>query len=262
MATPDPCPGPLSSDLRADEVGESAGSLLIDSLSRPTDRPTFGTEVIPYPTYLSGRVTIDHSKWDDVQNCLHDFDYIVFPHVGTATRKEHFHFFIPYEFEHHGTIADRIRKRFRDGLGLAGNGNFSIKSMSNGMWNAVQYGSKEGTVAFVSDDAMRCFVDAAPSWVSAPQTGQRLLPLAKEERSAKDWQLTYTNLVTQAVMHARKHALTCSLKFVVKHMIETTKWRPSKYLLTGGVPEFYENDYAFRTGRRKDQDMAWWQPRF
>lgn len=258
--TTDPCPD--LSPTGADEVGRQ--SLLIDSVCRPTDRPTGSVESEPYPHYLSLRVTIDHNKWDEVQNCVFDYDYVCYPHVGSSTKKEHFHIFIPIELDAHRIHSDRIRKRFRDGLGLSGNGHFSIKSMSNGLWQGIQYGSKEGSAAYVSDDVMRMLVDAAPKWdpsAKGTKYAQRMLPYAKGDRSEKDWQLTYTNLVTQAVLHARKKALTGGLKAVVKDMIQTTKWRPSKYLLTGGVPEFYERDFEFRTGKRNEQCMDWWTPR-
>lgn len=261
--TPTPCPD-LAVDGGAAEGGESAGGLLIDHPCRPTDRPTGSVVSEPYPHYLSLRVTIKHEQWDDVYQCIYDYDYVAYPHKGSATGKQHFHVFIPLEFEQHRVHSDRIRKRLKTSLGLSGNGDLSLKSMSNGLWQAVQYGSKEGTAAFVSDDVMRLFVDAAPKWDPSKESRRvdySVKSTLKEDRSEKDWQLSYTNLVTQAVIHARKRALAGSLKAVVKDMLQTTKWRPSKYVLNGGVPEFYERDFDYRMGKRKEQDMDWWTPR-
>lgn len=81
-----------------------------------------------------------------------------------------------------------------------------------------------------------------------------------DKRKDRDWQLTYCNLVPQAVHHRNAHGGE-SLKEVVRHMMETTKWRPSKWLVQGGVPTFYEEDFLFRIGKRPKQDLSWWTPR-
>jgi hypothetical protein len=61
--------------------------------------------------------------------------------------------------------------------------------------------------------------------------------------------------------HACDLGTDTTLKAVVAHMMENTKWRPSKHMITGGVPEFYSNDFAFRIAepsKKRKIDMSWW----
>jgi hypothetical protein len=71
--------------------------------------------------------------------------------------------------------------------------------------------------------------------------------------------LTYSNLVTQAVLHTKRTKTDYgNLKFAVKNMVETTNWRPSPDMIRRGVPAFYENDYARQMDGKVQTDMSWW----
>lgn len=94
--------------------------------------------------------------------------------------------------------------------------------------------------------------------------------IATDERASKrarveerDWQLTYSNLVFQAVKYHRANGMNAdeSLKSVVKHMIAHTKWRPCNQMYKCGIVEHYELDFQFRTGQTKAPDMSWWAPK-
>lgn len=125
----------------------------------PTGQPTNQVPTV----YVSIRVTVNHSKWADIKDSvLHDVSYVAFPHKGSACDNPHFHIFVPSA----GGNCDRerLRKRIRDKLGLTGNSAFSCKLESNGMLNAIRYGSKEGTDAYVSGSDMQALVDMAPPW--------------------------------------------------------------------------------------------------
>lgn len=222
-----------------------------------TNQPTYAK------TYLSLRINLPHERFDElVQNVIHDVDYVAYPHKGKQGSNEHFHVFIPTDTRGSG---EKFRNRIKRWLG-GGNQKYSIKYFDNGFDRAIQYGSKEGTCAFVSNDDFRILVDNAPPWI--PQDPQRRLDEffsdpTKDSKKERDWQLTYSNLVCQAVQHARRSSMTTSsLKEVVAHMIETTKWRPSYQLINKGVPEFYSHDYEQRLGKRAKCDMSWWTPRF
>ena len=78
-----------------------------------------------------------------------------------------------------------------------------------------------------------------------------------------DRELNYANLVTKAQQYHQGNRLSheMTLKQVVEHMITNTAWRPSFYMVTHGVPEFYENDFSRRVHGRTDMDMNWWHPR-
>ena len=104
-----------------------------------------------------------------------------------------------------------------------------------------------------------------PKWiwhdVSQPTIVDR--PTKRARADERDWQLTYSNLVFQAVKHHRAKGMKTdeTLKSVVKDMIATTQWRPCNQMYKCGIVEAYELDFRFRIGQLKQPDMAWWCPK-
>lgn len=176
----------------------------------------------------------------------------MYPHTGKNKDNPHYHILILDD------KPEKYRKRIKDNLGFTGNKYVSVKLNKNGLLCGIQYCAKEHTDAIVSREEMRDYISQAPLWI---QTSIQTVS-DSDGRKERDWQLTYTNLVCQAVRYARANNLTDrSLKCVVEELIDKTKWKPSKYLLTGGVPEFYESDFEVRLGKRVKRDMSWWTPR-
>lgn len=209
----------------------------------------------PVPaSYLSVRVTVSHI---DVSKLLldvfNDIEYICYKHKGLKTKKEHVHILIP---EH--SKKDVLRKRLTR-AGFVGNECVCYKVFHNGLLCGIQYASKEGTVPIVSgpfDD----FISRAPSWNHREQSSMHshFAPYEAPDKGLRDWQLTYSNLVSQAVNYAKRNKLgEMGLKCVVKHMLTHTKWRPNKHMIVGGVPDFYVKDFMFRMGQSATVDMDW-----
>lgn len=229
----------------------------------PTNQPTNQgpTDEMPVPEfYLSSRVTIAHDKVGDVKNVFHDYEYIIYPHTGGVTGKQHFHVYVPLESSDDATAkrhTERIRKRFRDGLGLSGNGNFSIKRYDNGLLKGIQYGSKEGTDPIVSNDRMSDYVKRAPAWVDKAPTQATLEHHGFDTKTKKDTVLTYNNIVYLAVCESRMFKKPdWSFKDALKHYMDRVNCTFSYGLATHGVPEAYFNEYLTRIGKRK-RDMDW-----
>lgn len=139
---------------------------------------------------------------------------------------------------------------------------WSKKNYKNGLLPAISYTVKSGDI-FVSDEQMQLHVDVAPVWVFGKSEGQGIIQTDPKPTKGRDWQLTYSNLVFQAVSYHQSTGLVAdvSLKAVVHEMIEKTKWRPSYHMVKNGVPEFYSDDFAFRIGKRSRNTMDWWTPR-
>lgn len=227
-------------------------------MTNTTNQPTTFTD------YISIRITVPHNEFDKIKSSvLFDRSYIAYPHTGKAGTNPHYHCFVPSD--NLARDAECLRNRIKRAFG-AGNQTFSVVKKSNGIEQAVQYGRREGTMPIVSDEYMQGVVDASPAWVEPVNYVQTMIPeeedVRKKPRKLNDWQLTYANLVPQAVHHARVKSLTGGLKSVVEDMIGTTKWVPSPYMAKNGVPEFYENLYEYRTGKRARVDMSWWTPKF
>lgn len=228
----------------------------------PTNQPTnLPTDVLPDDpvSYVSIRINIPHDAFEYLRDkVLHGSDYVAYPHLGAHRNNAHFHVFVPSTSGK--KLAERLRKRIKDNYPDLGNQFYSVKLNNNGMLCAIQYGSKEGTEPICSSDDMRLLVSRAPEWV--PQGGQRLLPLNKADKAERDWILTYSNMVPQAVQYARRVGLTCGLKATVQHMMEHSRWRPSNQMRVHGVHCSYSSDFEYRVGKRKHQDMDWWTPKF
>lgn len=207
--------------------------------------------------YCSLRLTVPHSYQDDIiqSTILSDVDeYIIYKHVGVKTKKEHFHILIPGP--NGKNDCQRYRDRAKTFIGEIGRtyaqNDVTVKPFNNGLESGCQYCSHEPVVPHVSSDSMQAVVDSAPPYV---HRNQSMLPA--ELRKERDWQLTYSNLVPQAINHARHHSLTGGLKTVVEHMLDNTKWKPSYQMVKNGVPDFYINDYESRSGKRAKRDMSW-----
>jgi len=89
-------------------------------------------------------------------------------------------------------------------------------------------------------------------------------PPAKKAKLDRDWQLTYSNLVCQAVKFHHEHGMSadCTLKECVKRMMKETKWRPCHQMYKCGVLPAFEEDFRFRIGQTKEPFMGWWRPSF
>lgn len=230
------------------ESGWHSSLLKTTVANQPTYQP-------PPTEYLSIRITCGEELFKRAMSeVFHDVPAIAYPHKGKNGTNPHYHVLLV------SSNSEKFRKRIKDKLSLVGNKNVSVKLNKNGILSGIQYCAREGTEPITSDPDLLILVDQAPKWVQSTIKTESDGGKCKD----KDWQLGYTNLVTVCVKHAREHNMIeekFSLKEVCRHLIETTKWRPSKYMLCGGVPEFYERDFHFRLGHSKRQDMNWWTPR-
>jgi len=206
-----------------------------------------------YDDYLTIRVTINEPK---VENLLRDvfhkdsIDYCCYSHVGRKTGKPHVHILV-LDTSKIDTIRTRLNR-----CGFKGNEMLMMKRMSNGILKGIQYCSKElssprHTAVFVD------LIKQAPAWISEPSKLEEHYKEIKKQK-VRDWQLSYSNLVPQAIEHARENNLVGQgLKYVVGDMLLKTKWKPSFQLATRGVPPFYINDFDLRVGNTKIQNLDW-----
>lgn len=131
------------------------GSTFRPQIHRPTNQPMV-------QSYTSVRITIPHSDLAMMLDKVF-FDqewYICYPHNGKNGDNEHFHIFCPAT---DNAGRERIRKRVKDHFG-AGNKFISLKSCQNGIAQAIQYGSKEGTDPITRGD-VQSWIDNAPAWI-------------------------------------------------------------------------------------------------
>lgn len=199
-----------------------------------------------------------HDHVNDIAKVITEYPYIAYAHRGKSNNNPHFHVLVLAPAS--PTIVERYRKRIKATLLVTGR-RLAARGYTNGLDKGIQYCSREGTEPTLSHpDTLRPYIEAAPAWVP----GQQGIPAPTKDGKwlDRDWLLSYNNLVAVAVRFTHERGLQeHSLKKIVKLLITDTKWRPSKMLISGGVPEFYENDYLCRVGQRREPDLDWWTPR-
>lgn len=206
----------------------------------PTDRPT---DQEGPTTYLSLRVTIPHTMKDRlVEKVLYDMPwYIGYPHKGRGGQNEHFHVFFGDDGPRY---RDRIRKRVKDHFG-DGNRNFCLKLGENGIAQAIQYGSKEGTIPFVFGDFVGEWIDNAPEWEHR-NLGQINTNLGKRPLRNVDhfYQITYSNMEKVTLRYRLQNGLkTTDLAEVLEHM-HANGWRLQISVERGGIPHTMFEQFA------------------
>lgn len=109
---------------------------------------------------------------------------------------------------------------------------------------------------------IRYMTDDIPSWVfpSDKEISTRDMT-EKEIRNDRHWQLTFSNLVVQALRHRKQFGLqTTSLEQVVRHMARHTKWRPSKEMRKSGVHPSYDREFEWECNNRPGEyNTDWWR---
>lgn len=213
----------------------------------------------PFEIYWSIRLTLAHAWWSKVfAHLVKDQSFIAFPHLGNETEKEHWHVLIPIS----GVPNDKnVRNIIDRKLGLRGNGQYSLKLMKNGIATGIAYGKHDVRKPPKCSPDLQELLDSTPAR-DAQRQARLEEHLSTDRKKVRDWQLTYSNLVAQAVNHYHHHQMPgASLKDTVKHMIATTKWRPSIQVYRGGVDMCFEHDFQFRIGHLGQPNMDWWTPR-
>lgn len=224
------------------------------SHSQPTNHPTATGQ-----TYVSIRLRLEHKYIREVIKVIDDTPYCIYQHKP-KTPNEHYHICIPGEID--AKHIEKFRKRFRTKFGGSGNGFVSSKGYQNGLHSFIFYCGHEGTQAIYADPLWEEVIkdqlkQDQPYYVK----GQTMLDNRYGKVDEKDLQLTYCNLVSKALKHARQHQLTGGLKEVVQHLLENSRYRPSYHMVKNGVPEFYYKDYEYRSGKRQKFDMDWMTPK-
>jgi len=156
---------------------------------------------------------------------------------------------------------DSIRKAIQRDEYWKKDKNTSWSKKNHGdFFKGLAYTLKCGDI-FTSDDFPN-YVIQPWVWPKQPTIPCESAPKRARQDPDRDWQLTYTNLVTQAVKYHRANGMNTSetLKTTVKHMMEHTKWKPAYHMIKHGVPAFYENDFKCRLDGTTKRDMSWWTP--
>lgn len=201
--------------------------------------------------YLTIRITVKESGVEGILvSVFGGIDYCCYSHVGRKTGKAHIHVLV-IDVSKMDVIRSRLNRN-----GFKGNEMLMIKKMTNGILKGIQYCSKElSTPRFTP--VFEEYIKMAPVWINEPSKVDEYFK-GENKKKIRDWQLTYSNLVPQAIEYAHQNQLVAQgLKYVVGHMVRHSKWKPSFQMTVRGVPPFYINDFDLRVGNTKIQDLSW-----
>lgn len=229
---------------------------------RQTDRQTNRQEH-PCNEYLSIRVTIEHSRIDDLlENVFKEEEWLIlYPHIGKETEKEHVHVFIP------GGVGDaeKYRKRLKR-YGFDGNRHYSVKSCKNGILQAIQYGSKEGTDPVLRGVHVHDWVASAPKWVERKQRNMYQFTDREPKRIKYDPEgikVTQNNFLRLAFEYSKEKnvrkeddEMEDDIVVVMSMMFEDGYYLDPQ-LARNGVPPFYK--CVFRESVHKGK-ITWSTP--
>ena len=217
-----------------------------------------------FDIYCHIRVSKEHKYISMVTSALEQYGFYhwcVYPHT---TEGEHFHICVP------GLVTDNdirvVRRKLVDLFDDRGNKLYSLKRFKNGLHSFVFYAGHEGTKPIYRSDAWQGIIGAqeAKEFPYFNKT-QRIEPMMEpkvDDKKDRDWQLTYSNLVCQAVRFRQQRKMQSdNLQFVVSEMMKHTKWKPCHQMYSRGVLPAYEEDFQVRIGKRSKYDMSWWHPK-
>lgn len=188
--------------------------------------------------YYGIRITIAHEEWNKFVPHLGDTPFIAYPHVGTFTKKPHFHVILM------GTATDveRIRKGAKATFKQQGNGFISTKQYHNGISEGISYCKKEGS-PILSDPQYQQLCDDTPVKVKGLTHKEE----DKERKSLDEetqWSLTYNNLLYTALNYRNRKGLTSSnLGIIIHHMLMHTKWKPTNHMLQNKLDEYHYKQF-------------------
>lgn len=206
----------------------------VETTDQPTNLPT------PAPAkYVTIRVTTseDFSK---IEPLLKDLEwYISYPHTGKNGTNPHYHIFVP------GTDrkdAEKWRKRFKN-YGYSGNKQLSVKLMENGLLQALQYGSKEGTTPITHGNSSDEWVASAPKWCHANlKENLNRQPNKRKRDESLDGMLKLTahNVIYQAFKYRQKNELKSKeLPDTILHMLDSQEFYLCIQWAKTGMPDFF-----------------------
>lgn len=225
--------------------------------------PTNQQQTDSWTEYLSVRITIKASIFHDKVEELFGVDAssICYYVHKRGNDREHVHICYPTSDP---KAAERLRLRIKRSLGCTGS-NVGIKKYFNGAHGFMFYCGHDGGDLIFEDPHYEETLSGIDKYMikhGKDKIDQHFQPVKVEDRKDRGWALTYMNIVKQAVNHRRRHHLTTtSLKEVVQDMLRYN-WLPTKDLIRGGVPDFYQSHFEFQIGNRKAPDMSWFSCKF
>jgi len=162
-----------------------------------------------------------------LENVFYDSEwYIFYPHFGKHKDNEHFHIYVPATDQ---AGKQRYRDRIKNNVG-AGNRHFSAKSFKNGLAQAIQYGSKEGTDPTTKGEFVQQWIDDSPPWVPGAATRKRKRPSTAIDIDGEEIelgvQLNKYNIIPFAASFYKKNRFKHkSWRKTILAMIESNKYR-------------------------------------
>lgn len=201
--------------------------------------------------YVSIRITVGHDQWDEVKQALQldsEQPYVAYPHTGNNGDNPHYH--ITVVTDDVKKTSERLRNRLK--RNYTGNAQYSIKSMDNGILQAIQYMSKEGTDPIHEGDGTAGWIADAPEWVHKVQS---VLKSRKRPRDPDTIpQITYNNMMRICRRWRLTHDIkTTDLFKILDNILPTEEYALSMTVIKGGIPQYFVDQFVEYTKEKSMQ---------
>lgn len=206
----------------------------------PTDQPT---NICP-DQYLSIRLTVDHLRWPEVMDILHDVEvYIAYPHKGKDGENEHFHILIP-DYTRCEVMRNRIKRKFGGG-GRGSNELYSIKSQSNGLLSGIQYCGHENTTPYTKGPDCSGWISEAPPWAEQERRFVQSLIGEKRKPVHEDHykEITFRNMLKLCLRCRRDRKLGTTSLAKVLEVLHGDNYFLNVQVLRQGIPSTYFDQF-------------------
>lgn len=239
--------------------GEATYSLSDQPTNQPTDQPPTDSW---WSEYISIRVTLDHARERDVRDVFDTEHSVIFPHLGQNKDNPHYHILVLVPRSGNAKkVAEKLRKRIKDQLGVSGAGKLMVKVMSNDVTEAITYCAKEGTDPIDPCPDLDKICKIAPKWVDKVQQPiqQYLKGTAPRKPINEDhfYQITYQNMEKVTLRYHRRHGTPPDLASTLEHM-HKNGWRLNVGVIRGGIPSTFFDEFEAKC---KDSTI-WKKSRF
>jgi hypothetical protein len=189
------------------------------------------------------RVTLTHDEvYKILENVVHDVEkYIIYPHVGKRTQKEHFHICIPINPNDDATkLSERYRKRAK-ALNGGGNSGVMCKTHANGCECFVSYVKHEVAQAHLKGFTQEWFDEIEVREERNIGAYMEHQPKKKPRNEDHFYQITYQNMERVTQRFRAEHGIKSDQLEVTLEAMHKAGWRLQVSVLRSGIPsQFYD----------------------
>lgn len=213
--------------------------------SQPTNQDEISLPACENEGYISLRITLSHEQKHIIEAHV-VFDapaYIIYPHKGTKTQKDHFHVCIA-GVEMTPKTVEKYRKRVSTHIGK-GNGFVSAKMHATLPATFVAYVKHEAGKPILQGFSLEWFNEIAAMDINTMDKQPGFGKPAKKPRNEDHFkQITYMNMERVTMRYRKEHGITSVLLEDTLEAMHKDGWRLQITVMRGGIPQQFFDEFT------------------